>query len=135
MIKHLNNNKLPSNKTFGFFFATVFVILGGYFFSGFSKNLGYFFFILTIFFLIFSILKPDLLEPFNKWWMKLGYFLGLFITPVIIGSIYYFLFTPISLVIKLFNRDELKLNFKDDNSYWLAENDKIPKNNNFKNQF
>ena len=49
-LKNKNNFKLPSNKTFGFFFTFVFLILGIYFVD--KKILSYFFFWNIDFFII-----------------------------------------------------------------------------------
>lgn len=132
---NLKNDNLPSNETFGFFFAAVTLIIGGYIFINLSKIFGYLFFITSIIFLVCAIFNPKLLKTLNKLWMKLGYYLGFIITPIILGLIYFFLFTPISLLMKLFKRDELRINFKNKKSYWLEKKEQVSKNFNFKNQF
>ena len=66
-------------------------------------------FILSIIFLAISILIPNILLPLNKAWMKVGFILGTIISPLIIGLIFFVIFTPISFLFKIIRRDELRL--------------------------
>ena len=61
-------------------------------------------FILSIIFLAISILIPNILLPLNKAWMKVGFILGTIISPLIIGLIFFVIFTPISLLFKIIRR-------------------------------
>ena len=131
----LNDIQLPSNQKFGFFFSSVFVIIGGYCFIYATVYLSYAFFLIAILFLIISIAKPDSLSLLNNLWMRLGLLIGMFVSPLILGVIFFCLFTPISLFLKLIRRDELKLHFKDKPTYWLDTKSKINQNHSFKNQF
>ena len=54
--------------------------------------------------------------------------------PIILGVIFFGLFTPYSLVMRLFGRDELKLKLKKKKSYWITRKNLIHQNN-FKQQF
>ncbi|MDA9816626.1 hypothetical protein N9C42_00560 [Alphaproteobacteria bacterium] len=56
------------------------------------------------------------------------------INPIILGIIFFGLFTPTGLIIRLFKRDELNLRFVNKSSYWKLRNDKL-KIDSFKNQF
>jgi len=60
-----------------------------------------------------------LLTPFNKLWMRLGLLLGLIISPLVIGMIFFVLFVPIGILMRLFGRDELRLKSKAGGSYWI----------------
>ena len=81
-----------------------------------------------------DLIKEDLLLPFNKLWMRLGFFLGKIISPIILGIIFFFIFTPIAYGMRIFNRDELNLKFGEKISHWKnrsKDNQPIL----FKNQF
>ena len=111
--------KLPSNKSFGALFSVVFLIVAIYFY--FNKKILFFLIFgnLSIILTIITLIKSDILSPFNNLWMRFGLFLGMIINPVVMGFIFFFIFTPVSFLMKLFGRDELSLQFKKKSSYWI----------------
>jgi len=113
-----NNIQIPSNRKFGFFFTFIFLIFFLYFLNNKSEYLSITFLILAIIFFIITIIKAELLLPLNKIWMKFGLFLGLIISPIVLGLIFFTIFTPISIILKLFGRDELHLKITSKKSYW-----------------
>ena len=66
--------------------------------------------------------------------MKLGLLLGKLISPIIIGAIFFFMFTPIAVIMRLIGRDELRLRLKPIDSYWIERKSSI-KTTSFKRQF
>ena len=127
--------KLPSNRRFGLFFSAIFLALLTYCLY-FSQNLYTIIFsILFIFTLLITIFFPKLLTPFNKFWMKIGYLIGSVIIPIVMGAIYFIVFTPIALVFKLINRDYLGLRYNTESSYWVKRTNKSIDPMSFKNQF
>lgn len=110
--------KLPSNRKFGFFFSVIFTIISIYLFFYDNYNTAYIFLVISIIFFLITILKADLLLPFNKLWMRFGFILGLIVNPVVLGIIYFLVFTPTGLIMRLFKRDELRIKLKKRNSYW-----------------
>ena len=98
--------KLPSNKKFGFFFCIIFFLLSSYLLFTNTKFVALIFGLFSILFFIVSLLKPNLLFPLNYVWMKLGLLLGKLISPIIIGAIFFFMFTPIAVIMRLIGRDE-----------------------------
>ena len=68
--------------------------------------------------------------------MQLGLLLGMIVNPIILGIIFFGLFTPISLLMKLFRRDELRLKFiADRKSHWKERDMGDAQTNKFKRQF
>ena len=131
-----NSDKvLPSNKKFGFFFSGLFCCASFYFFYYSNFLIFYVFATSSLCFLMLSFTFPNILYPFNKLWMKFGYFLGRIISPIILGVIYFLLFTPIGLFLRFIKRDELRLKFLLKESYWINRENLNAKSNNFKNQF
>ena len=127
--------KLPSNKTFGYFFSLVFLISSVYLF--FQNNKLYIFFLsLSCAFAIISLTFPKLLSPLNLLWMKFGILLGKIINPIIFGIIFFFMITPIGLIRKLIGVDELQIK-KNHNqvSFWIKRKETKIKNDSFYNQF
>ena len=131
----ISNVKLPSNKKFGFFFTIITSIIGIYFFYNKNINITYIAFTISLLFFLITIFNADLLLPFNKIWMHFGLILGIIINPIVLGLIFFTIFTPVGVITRLFNRDELKLKFIKRSTYWkncIIKNNDI---NDFKKQF
>jgi len=126
--------KLPSNKKFGYFFSLLFIFFAWLFFDGGFNFIVIFFLSLSISLTVISFYKSDLLAPLNVLWMRLGYTLGKIINPLVMGVIFYCLFTPFAIIFKLIRRDELMLIYKKKSSYWIMK-DNINQKNDFRNQF
>lgn len=92
-------------------------------------------FILSIIFLAISILIPNILLPLNKAWMKVGFILGTIISPLIIGLIFFVIFTPISFLFKIIRRDELRLKKTNQSTHWRIKKHQDDNQSSFKNQF
>lgn len=130
----LTNIKLPTNKKFGYFFSCVFLLASIYFFYLKSNNVGYIFSSLTIIFIITTFLKAELLLPLNKLWMRFGLLLGMIVSPIVLGVIFFGVFTPYGLVMRIMGRDEMNLKIFLKKSYWIIRS-KNSIQTNFKNQF
>jgi len=125
---------LPSNKKFGLFFAFVFISLGAYFYYSLYISWAYLLFIASFIFLLISIVKSDALLPLNKLWMRFGLLLGRIVSPIVLGIIFFVLFTPIAIFMRLIGRDELCLKYTHKASHWISRIELI-KPESFKNQF
>ena len=133
----MTNSKLtlPSNRNFGFFLSFVFLAISIYFFI----KINYSFILLSlsiaILILIISLTVPIFLSPFNIIWSKIGLLINLITRPIILGLIFFILITPLSIVLRIFGRDQMNLKKLEKNSYWIDR--KISKFDieNFKNQF
>ena len=70
-------------------------------------------------FFISAVLSPGLLRPIYIYWMKLALVLSWVNTRIILFVLYYFVFTPVALGIKLFGVDLLDRKIeKKKESYW-----------------
>tara|TARA_B100002051_G_C16558204_1_gene546114 strand:- start:357 stop:755 length:399 start_codon:yes stop_codon:yes gene_type:complete len=125
---------LPSNRKFGFFFSFVFLLVFVYFFLKESIFIMYLFGSLSLLFFILSIVKANILLPINKLWMRFGILLGMIVSPIILGLIFFLIFTPLAISMRLFGRDELSLNIKEKKTHWKKYNETI-NNETFKFQF
>ena len=112
-----------SVKSFGILFFLVFLIIG--FWPKIAGNeIRLWSIIISIIFLVLGLINSKVLVPLNKYWIKLGEFLGKIIAPIVMLIIYFVIVTPIGLLLKIFQKDIL--NIKSDkklNSYWI-ERDK-----------
>ncbi len=112
-------NKKSSNKSFGILFFVVFLGLGLWPLTN-DNNPNIYLIIISIIFLILGILNSKLLSPLNLFWIKLGELLGKIIAPIVMAIIYFFILTPISLIVRLFGKDLLSLKFsKQIKTYWI----------------
>ena len=127
--------ELPSNRKFGFFFATLFLFFGLYCLLSGSMIFSTIFFILAISFITAAIFHNKLLLPLNKIWAKLGLILGKIISPIILGVIFFGVFASIGFLMRLFGRDELRLKVKERKSYWKKREPLNKIDYNFKQQF
>ena len=130
----LNKIQLPTNKKFGYFFSGIFLTISLYFIYSERFSTGYIFATLAILFVIITIINADLLLPLNKLWMYFGYLLGIIISPIVLGIIFFGLFTPYSLVMRMMGRDELRLKKTNKKSYWIIRSKSTPQTD-FKQQF
>ena len=126
--------ELPSNKNFGFFFTIVFVIVAAYLFRSGPSFWSHIFAVISFGFLALTLINADLLLPLNKLWMRFGILLSLIVGPIVLGLIFYGLFTPIAFFMRLSGRDELRLKYEKKPSYWISRNEPI-KSGSFKLQF
>ena len=126
--------ELPSNKKFGFFFTVVFLIIASYFFLSDRILISYVFFVFTAILLLTTFINEHALLPLNKLWMRFGHLIGTIISPIVLGVIFFGIFTPYSLLMRLFGRDELKLKLVKSRSYWKLRIQSMPLTN-FRKQF
>ena len=127
--------KSPSNHKFGFVFTVIFVILGLVSFVEQLFGAAIFLNVLAVIFLLITLLLPNILTPLNKLWMNFGVLLGTIVNPIVLGIIFFGLFMPIGLIMKLFQRDELNLKFRVKGSYWKKRDVNSDQLSSFKNPF
>ena len=109
--------QLPSNRKFGFLFSAIFAISAIYF-SSLSTIQAGLFGLVAFLTLIVAIQRPQFLEPFNKLWMRLGFMLGVLISPLVLLVLFVGIFVPIGLFFRLISRDELAIRGGLKLSYW-----------------
>ena len=126
--------ELPSNKKFGFFFTFIFAAAAAYFYNSENMTWSLVFVAISFIFLLITMISDSLLLPLNKLWMRFGFLLGMIISPLVLGLIFFGLFTPIATLMRLSGRDQLRLKFYNKSSHWILRSDTI-KSESFKNQF
>lgn len=72
---------------------------------------------------IFGIIKPKALKYPYKIWIGLGNILGYINSQIILGTIFFFILFPISILIKLIGYDPLKLKKNNKISYRVIRKD------------
>lgn len=91
---------------------------------------------LALGFLLLALLIPRALRPLNRVWFRIGLVLHKVVNPLISGLIFYVIITPMAVVMRLFNRDELRLHLDETNdSYWINRQILGPPKQRMHNQF
>ena len=117
------NSCNPSEKQlrqFGLLMAGVFSFFGGVFFYKkwiiTAGVLG----VLMLFFLVMVLAAPMGLISIHRKWMRFAEVIGNFNAKVILGLVYFLVFTPTRIISSVFREDPLRRKFeKDKKSYWL----------------
>jgi hypothetical protein len=126
---------LPSNKKFGFFFAVIFFIGALFFFYSNAQILSIVLGVIGLLFFATSLFKDSLLLPLNKLWMHFGKLLGMIVSPLVLAILFFFIFTPIAIGMRIFNRDELRLKPLDSSSFWKVRDQDSLSPRSFNQQF
>ena len=126
---------MPSNVKFGFFlsfvfFVIAFVNLNSFLYASLFTSLG-------LIFIGISFLRPNLLQNLNKFWFKLGEFIGKIINPFILGFLFFVFITPMAFYFRLTKKDFLNIKNTEANldSFWKQRSNSNFSIEFFKNQF
>ena len=132
----LHGSKLPSERTFGLVFIGVFLIAAAYgWHKDFSTTFIEVFLVLAAAFMACTVIAPKVLRPLNKAWYQLGLFLGKFVSPIVLGILFFIVITPVAIVMRIAGRDALMLKKRNVNSYWIDRKPPGPEPESFKEQF
>ena len=113
-----------NNRSFGILLFFFFIVISLW--PLLSKNeIRIWSLVTAIIFLALTIFNPKLLSPLTKLWIRLGEIIGKFISPIIIGLIFFLILTPIGLLMKLFKKDLLNLKFSKKDTYWVQRKTKL----------
>ena len=127
----MDNIKIGSNRSFGIVFFIVFLLISLYPLIN-SQDIRLWSLFISFVFLFLGLINSKILNPLNKLWFKLGIFLGRIISPIVMGIIFFFVVTPIGLIMRILGKDLLNLKYNKKQSYWIEKNG--PKSK-MKNQF
>ena len=81
--------KKSSEKSFGVLFGSIFLIISFWPLLSFA-DVHFWSLILAIIFFTIAFLKPIVLAPLNKTWIKFGEILGLIIAPIVMALVYFY---------------------------------------------
>ena len=126
-----NKIKIGSNRSFGIVFFIVFFIISLFpLLKG--NDIRIWSLLVSLIFLVLGLINSNILSPLNKLWFKFGLLLGNFISPIVMGLVFFLVVTPTGLFMRLIGKDLLNLNKKNVKSYWI---DKTGPKSKMKNQF
>ena len=127
--------ELPSDRKFGIFVVCIFGLIAAFGFLTSESFMGLSAVLLAALFALITIVAPHALRPLNRLWMQFGQLLGRLISPIVLGAIFFVIFTPIGLIMRLVGRDELKLKRRATSTHWQAITPSEQSEASFKNQF
>ena len=112
-----------NNITFGILFFIFFLIIGLYplISVGVIKILSV---VLSLLFLIITIVRPNLFTFLNRSWIQFGIFLGKIISPIVMGLVFFFVVTPIGMLVRILKKDVMGLK-TEASSYWIKREYKL----------
>ena len=123
--------KISSNRSFGIVFFIVFLLIALYpLLKG--NDLRIWSLVISFVFLVLGLINSKILTPLNRLWFKFGLLLGRFISPLIMGIIFFVVVTPIGIMMRLLKKDLLNLKYNKKETYWI---DKSGPKSKMKNQF
>ena len=67
-----------------------------------------------------ALIKPDVLEPANRGWNKLGLILHKVTNPIFLGGMYAIAIVPTGLLMRVFGVDPMGLRRERKDTFWIA---------------
>lgn len=134
---HEHEIKGSSDRSFGFVFVVVFLVIGLWpllsDWTAFETirlwSVG-----IAALILLVALVRPTILAPANRVWMKFGLLLHRIVSPIMLGAMFFVALTPVALFMRLRGKDLLALKPRSDaKSYWIERNDEVPSS--MSNQF
>jgi hypothetical protein len=122
-MKNLINIKRKDNITFGILFFILFLIIGLYPLKS-EGLIRIWSVVLSLVFLIITIIRPNLFTFINKLWIQFGILLGKIISPIVMGLVFFIVVTPIGILIRIFKKDVMGLK-RGASSYWISREYKL----------
>jgi len=128
--------KLPSDRSFGLTFVVVFALIAAWQIWRGRASVATIFATLSAIILVLALWRPALLHSLNRAWMKFGALLHSVVSPLVLGAIYFLVFTPVAWAMRLSGRDILRRKLDSTaQSYWIKRDPPGPAPDSLPNQF
>lgn len=115
--------RIPTDRSFGLTFAVVFGLIGAWLLWD-SSRFAFVSLAAAAIFALLAFIAPRVLHPLNVAWMYLGLALNRVVSPLVMGVVFFAVFTPVALVLRAKGRDALRRGFERNlATYWI---DRIP---------
>ena len=119
---------MPSDRKFGWTFTVIFVLVGA-FYSPVLVGIGAILAVITL-------TRAHWLAPLKRAWMKLGELLHHVVSPLVMGLIYFAVFTPTAIVMRMAGRDALDRSYDAQApTYWKRRDPPGPADDSFTNLY
>lgn len=116
----MDDIKISSNRSFGVVFFVIFLLVAIYPLLN-NESIRIWSLIISISFLLLGLINSRILTPFNHLWFRFGIFLARFVSPLIMGLIFFIVVTPIGLLMRILGKDLLNLKLNKSHSYWIEK--------------
>ena len=117
-------NKINSNKSFGYVFFFVFLIIALWpLYKG--NEIRIWAISISLLFLVLGIINSRVLTPLNRLWYKFGLLLGTIVSPIVMAAVFFMVVTPTAYIMRLLRKDLLKILYSKKNSYWIKRDKNI----------
>jgi hypothetical protein len=124
-------SKVSSNKSFGLVFFMFFLIVSLYPLFN-NEQIRIWSLIISLMFLLVSLMYAKILTPLNIIWSKLGTLLGTLISPIVMAAVFFIVVTPTALIMRILGKNLLSLKKINKKTYWI---ERSSKKSMMKNQF
>lgn len=122
-------------KKYGIIMGVAFLLIAALLFLRHRHNPLLFVLLAALFFTA-GLLYPRVLKPIYNIWMRMAFVLGWLNTRLILLVLFYIVFMPVGLFLKLFRIDPLDRKFeKEKPSYWKKREDEAYANGSYERQF
>ena len=74
-----------------------------------------------------GLVLPQVLKPVYLAWMKLGHALGWINTRIILGLVFFIMFAPVALLLRLLGKDPLHRKLEDEAGTYRVSSEKLPR--------
>jgi hypothetical protein len=125
----------PSDRSFGWVFAAFFTLVAVWPVVRGRPGRPWALAMSAVFLLI-TATRPSLLHPANRAWMAIGGLIGKVTNPIVTALLFFFVFTPLAVVLRLMGKDPLRLRRDGEAaSYWIERQPPGPKPETMSQQF
>ena len=129
--RHVSTEQ-SSEKSFGFVFSIVFLIVSLYPLIN-SEDFLIWALVVSIIFFLLAFLAPKIFILPNKLWFKFGLLIGYIVAPIVMAFVYFVTVLPTGLIMRLLGKYLLKQKLdKNAKSYWIERKEPM---GSMKNQF
>lgn len=109
-----------SDRTFGFVMAAFFLLLAFYPLVRHGHPAVWAFTAPAALFLVFAIVAPRFLRPLHLAWLGIGNILARIVNPVVMGVLFFGLFTPMGILMRWTKPDPLRRKMeREAKTYWI----------------
>lgn len=124
-----------SDRSFGVVFTVVFALIGLFPLLG-GGELRLWALGVAGAFLLAALVVPRVLAPLNRLWFRFGMLLHRVVSPLVMGIVYFAVFTPLGALMRALGKRPLALSFdRSAESYWIVRESAEPPSETMKRQF
>ena len=125
-----------SNRAFGLVFAVVFLIVAVWPLVWRTGGIRGWALAVAAVFAVLALAAPAVLAAPNRAWTRLGLLLGSIVSPIVLGLLFFLVFTPMGWFMQRFGKDALRLKRDTQAStYWIERKPPGPAPESLHNQF